>query len=375
MRRALGILLLTLGVVLIPVGWSFAHALTRPGTEPLGVRATEWVRDHGGRPLVAWVENLWYEHHAPKKGGVPSLAALPKTQGTLPPISTPTTLPPIDVPAPVQLLAAPPLPGEGRWVAAGRSGPDGRPVLYTTFMRPDAVHTSLVTGLAWMDPSRVRFELYSGYQQPGGSGWQLTAPLPVPMRGSLVAAFNSGFKLQDSHGGYFAEGRPAPGRPLVNGQASFIITRDGRATVGMWGRDATMGPNIEAVRQNLVLLIDGGHEAPNLDQNSLARWGWTVKNATLVWRSGVGVDAAGHLIYAAGNGLSVKSLADVLRAAGCVRAMELDINSQWVHFFSYTPDPAVPGGAVGTRLIPAMRASTDEYFQSSSRDFFAVFER
>jgi len=283
-----------------------------------------------------------------------------------------TTLPPIDAPARVRLLAFVPLPGEGVWQPTGRLGLDGRPLLYTTFMRPDPVHTSLVTGLAWMDPRRVRFQLYSGYQEPGGSGWPFTAPISPAVRPILVAAFNSGFKLADSRGGYYAGGKIAPGHPLVAGKASFIIYTDGTATVGMWGRDATMGPDIMAVRQNLILLIDGGKEAPNLDQNSLANWGYTVHNTTLVWRSGVGVDARGHLIYAAGNGLSVHSLADVLLAAGCVRAMELDINSEWVNFFSYTSSP---GGTVGTKLIPGMQPPVDRYFEPSDRDFIAAFIR
>jgi hypothetical protein len=153
------------------------------------------------------------------------------------------------------------------------------------------------------------------------------------------------------------------------------VRSDGTATVGMWGRDAVAGPNIVAVRQNLQLLIDGGAEAPNLDVNSQAIWGWTVKNATLVWRSGIGVDARGHLIYAAGKGLSVRSLANVLLAAGCVRAMELDINSQWVAFLSYSTDAAVPGGTVGAKLIPDMSTSVNRYFAPSDRDFFAVFAR
>ncbi|MHB8467330.1 MAG: phosphodiester glycosidase family protein [Acidimicrobiales bacterium] len=260
--------------------------------------------------------------------------------------------------------------------AAGRRPRAARPapLVYTTFVQPSAEYSSLVTGLAWLDPKRVRLELYSGTEQPGGPGWNLTAPFPLSVRPSLIAAFNSGFKLSDSHGGYVAEGRQAPGRSLVNGQAALVIYKDGTATVGAWGRDAQMGPDVEAVRQNLVLLVDNGQEAPDLDRDSLVRWGFTPGNKTFVWRSGVGVDAHGHLIYAAGQ-LTIHALADVLQAAGAVRAMELDINSTWVHFFTYHDAPGAAGGTAGGRLLPQMSASTDEYFRSSSRDFFAAFAR
>src|SRR5258708_7225744 len=144
-------------------------------------------------------------------------------QRAAPAPTPPTTQAPVDVPVPVQLLASPALPGEGQWQPTGRTGADGLPLLYTTFVRPDAIHTSLVTGLAWMDPKRVRLDLYSGYDQPGGKVWGLTAPIPDDVRPALVAAFNSGFKLADSHGGYMAEGRVAPGHPLVTGKAALSV--------------------------------------------------------------------------------------------------------------------------------------------------------
>jgi hypothetical protein len=102
-----------------------------------------------------------------------------------------------------------------------------------------------------------------------------------------------------------------------------------------------------------------------------------VGNAVLVWRSGVGVRSDGALVYAAGNGLSVSSLADVLARAGAVRAMELDINSTWVDFFTYSP-PApgmAPGSLTVTKLLPDMRPPTSDYLTASSRDFIALFQR
>jgi hypothetical protein len=245
--------------------------------------------------------------------------------------------------------------------------------MYTTFMRPDNVHTSLVTGLAWLDSKRLRFELWSGTQQPGGGGWTLEAPIPEPVRSQLIAAFNSGFKLADSRGGYFAEGRLV--KPLVDGKASVVFRADGGVDIGIWGRDFTLTRDIVGVRQNLLLLVDHGRPAPGLDNASEADWGWTVANRVLVWRSGVGVDAQGHVIYAAGNGLSVSSLANVLVAAGAVRAMELDINSTWTHFYTYHDDLTWPGATAPGKLLPDMVGPADRYFHTSSRDFVAVFER
>ena len=358
-------------VVLAPLAWSFGHALTRPGTDPLGIRATEWVKDHGGNGIVLWTERTWYSHHAPKKGGAPPLAAIPKvdTSSTAPPV----TVKPFDVPAAPTVLVQPAIEGEGVWQPGPRSA-GGAPLVYTTFLRPNSEYSSLVTGLAWLDPKRVRFDLYSGSELPGGSDFQLTAPIPTALRPTLVAAFNSGFKLSDSRGGYFAEGHLATGHPLVDGRASLVIKNDGSVDIGQWGRDAKMGPDIRAVRQNLSLLIDGGQEAADLNVDSTTRWGATLGNKTYVWRSGVAVDDQGHLIYAGGM-LTVQALADVLKAAGAVRAMELDINTTWVHFFTFHDDPSAPGATGGGKLIPQMSAGTEEYFNSSSRDFIAAFTR
>ena len=73
-------------------------------------------------------------------------------------------------------------------------------------------------------------------------------------------------------------------------------------------------------------------------------FGATLGNKALVWRSGVGVDANGALIYAGGPALSVLSLGPTLQNAGAVRAMELDINTDWVSAYTYVQraPPATP---------------------------------
>jgi hypothetical protein len=188
-----------------------------------------------------------------------------------------------------------------------------------------------------------------------------------------VAAFNSGFRLQDAAGsGYYDQGRTAA--PIINGYASLVIYRNGRATVGKWGRDVTATPDVVSIRQNLNLIVDEGRPVPGLTDDKFQKWGATLGNKLYVWRSGIGVTADGALVYVGGSGLSIYTLADVLARCGAVRAMELDINTDWVDYYYFNPPSgAAAAPANATKLLPAMVQSTKRYFEPSSRDFIAMF--
>jgi Phosphodiester glycosidase len=364
--------------LLSPSAWSYGTALAAPGNLPLSVKSVEWLRDHHGRWLVNDIENFWYNHHKPKKGGAPKqpFAKLvpptsPSGTGAAQPTQGVQHLP---APTAIAPIVAHPLPGEGQWHPLGQLV-SGVPAMYSAYLRPDPVYTSLVTGVAWMDPTLVKAVLYAGVQEPGGSGWRYQAPIAPADRTNLLAAFNSGFKLSDARGGYFSEGRTI--RALQAGAATLAIRADGTPTVGQWGRDLHMGPDIVSARQNLALIVDNGQPVPDIDRGGLSKWGATLGNKVLVWRSGVGVTANGALVFAGGNDLSAGSLARVLARAGAVRAMELDINSEWVDFFTYGPaGPGQPPANLSvTKLLPDMRASLNRYFSANSRDFIAIFRR
>jgi hypothetical protein len=244
----------------------------------------------------------------------------------------------------------------------------------------------------WMDPKLVRFEVHPGTQEPGGKS-AIPTQVPVADRLDLVAAFNGGFRMQDARGGFYLDG--VTHKPLRDGAASLVVYKDGVATVGMWGRDVEMGPNVLAVRQNLDLVIDNGggfpfpggnpstkdiaapgQPADGLDNNANGAWGDTLGNKVLVWRSAVGVTADGAIVYGYGSGLGARSLADLMLRAGCVRAMELDINPAWTTFNFYKPD--TPGNAAsvkGTKLLPDAEKSGNRYLSTDARDFVAVFAR
>ncbi len=377
-RRVFTVILAVLAVFAIWVGFSLGGALLNPANgSSVGARAAEWFRGHGAASVVNWVENEWYSHHPPPVGGKPPPGAIhqPKV-GTRVIASGPAHLPP---PAPMTPIAKPAIAGEGQWSAVGRRI-DGIPAVYETTLRPDAIHTSEVVGVAWMDTKLLRATLYSGSRIPGGGPYTHTAPIQPGASASLVAAFNAGFLMSDSLGGYYTDGRTEA--PLRNGAASFVIYKNGSATVAQWGRDATLTPNVVSVRQNLDLLVDHGQPVPGLDAADTTKWGVTLGNAVYVWRSAVGVTADGALVYIGGPALNITALANLLVDAGAVRGMELDINTDWVNYTTYNPSTAngAAAPANGTPLLTsgnsAMTIYTDRYFDSWwNRDFITMSAR
>jgi hypothetical protein len=235
-----------------------------------------------------------------------------------------------------------------------------------TSFRPDPNYPQMVAGVAWIDASRAWVQLYPGrYEPPGASG--ATAEVPAQLRNGLVATFNSGFKLEDNSGGFVAFGHAYA--PLQPGQATFIRYRDGSADVRAWHGAPHPGPNVEFARQNLPLIVEGGRLNPDLSDGP--QWGATLGNAVRVWRSGVGVDSHGNIVYAGADEQTATSLAKILQRAGAVRAMELDINSEWVSFNFFSG-----WGASGPhKLLPDMTRDPTRYLTPDDRDFFAVYAR
>jgi hypothetical protein len=188
-----------------------------------------------------------------------------------------------------------------------------------------------------------------------------------------VSAFNAGFLSAQSNGGYYTDGKTLT--PLRAGAASAVIYNDGTMTVADWGRDATLTPNVVAVRQNLDLIVDGGQPVPGLNASDTTQWGNTLGGAIYVYRSGLGVTASGALVYVGGPGLNITDLANLMVRAGVTRGMELDINTDWVNYSYYSPTS--PYGAAtsvnGTMLLPQMTGTAGRYFASYwARDFFTM---
>ncbi len=381
-RRVRRVVVLACLLALLPALVSYATTMLRPSDSSLGIRSVEWLRAHGAAGVVSKIESIYYTLTAPAKGG-PALRSLPRVgiassvksgggvaggaSGVGSASGVAATV--VDRPPRIRPLTRPALPGEGIWRAtqpgASRSDP---PLLVTTFRSDPAEYPRLVAGVAWINTSRDTVSLYAGREEPAVE-LPTRGPMEVPARyrHKLLATFNSGFKLADAHGGWALDGRTYA--PMARGAATFVRYSDGHYDVVAWHGGPRVGPNVVFARQNLPPIVDAGRDNPNL--NDGPEWGATLGNAIQVWRSGIGIDRHGNLIYAAANYQTVHSLADILRHAGAVRAMELDINSYWISFNTY----ATPGAGDPSKLLGETERPADRYLSPDDRDFFAVYLR
>jgi hypothetical protein len=369
-RRAIVALSAATLVVVGYLGISLAFALTNQSYgASYPARAAEWGRQHGMGGFITWVETEYYKLHPATVGGAPGRNAF----GTGPGAASTSASAGLTTPVRVASPAGKWLPGEGIWHVAGRVTPNGVPAIYEAFVRPDAVHTSYVVGVAWMDTTLLKAQLYSGSFIPGGGPFPFTAPISSTNSRSLVAAFNAGFRIQDANGGYYTAGRIIA--PLRQGAASVVIYKNGLMTVGKWGTtNFTMNNQVASVRQNLDLIVNGAKAVAGLSSQNTTKWGKTLGGTFNVWRSGLGETKDGAIIYVGGPSLSISDLANVLVRAGAVTGMELDINTDWVQYsvFSGAPNTAV-SGANGKSLLNLMAETPSRYFASwENRDFFTM---
>ncbi len=216
--------------------------------------------------------------------------------------------------------------------------------------------------VAEFDPNRTRLILHAGTIQPGSPGPWFNGPVVGESeRTHLIAAFNAGFKMVDSRGGWLSEGHTVV--PLAAGAASVVIYADGGVDIGSWGTEVPApGRIVSSVRQNLQLLIDGGQ--PQLQnattENQLEQWwGVAFQAAPLVARSSLGITANGTLVWAAGTDVSIPALSQALLAHGVVRAIELDINAPVVRGFLYPSPGTITGASAnGAPALPLVESQT-----------------
>ena len=363
-------------VALLWLGGSVGSAVMAPTGDSVSAKLAEWARDHGLGAVVTAAETVQYDLNPPAEGGSVSIPSAPKAAAVPAPVQSSGTggspspaMAPI-VPARMTSPAGAPLPGEGAWSPIETVG--GVPALYATYVRPDANHTSYLAGVVSMDPRLVRFSLHPGTADPGPGDWKSPADVPQADRASLLATFNGGFKIKDSQGGFFLNGSTAG--TLQDGAASIVFHQDGHVTVGTWGVDQHMAPDVVGVRQNLKLIVDKGAIPASVDSATQTNWGATIGGGAFVWRSGFGVTRDGRLIFVYGPAMSVRDVADLLQRAGVVTGLQMEINPAWMSFMYYQPT-STPGAPTPVKLLASQERPADRYFTPTSRDFIEVTAR
>lgn len=350
----------------VATSWSVERAITSPVNDPIAAKLAEWGRDHGLGSIVTGLESMQYRFNPPKIGGTPSAIVL-GGKALSPSVSTRGG---VVLQKSLSTIVVPALKNEGKFKSVVAL--HGTSVVQVAYLRPDSLHTSYLSAVVWISGKHSRLSQHPGQSDPGHlSLWSQKPSVSNSASAGLFAAFNGGFKIKDSRGGYYENGHTAG--VLRPGVASLVVYQNGSANIGVWGRDFRMGSDVISVRQNLLLLVDTGRLATNLDAAVKANWGITVGSTTDVWRSGIGITANGDLVYVVGDALSARSLATLLQRAGAVRAMQLDINKTWISFMWFTH--AKSASTLTPHKVLNFQRPANRYFYPTSRDFFAVYFR
>ena len=365
-RRIVALITMFLIVGFISASWSVGRAVTTSVNDPISAKLAEWGRDHWLGSIVTGLESLQYRLNPPKIGGSPNAIALGSRGGAplssiLPGSALQKSIPPMVLPA---------LKNEGKFKSV--VAVNGASVVQVAYLRPDRLHTSYLSAVVWISGKHSRLSQHPGTSDPGRlSLWSQIPRVSRSAVSGLVATFNGGFKIKDSRGGFYENGHTIG--VLRRGAASLVVYKNGTTNIGAWGSEVRMGADVVSVRQNLQLLLQNGKLASNLDAAVRSNWGVTVGPTTDVWRSGIGITANGDLVYVVGDALSAHNLAALLKRAGALRAMQLDINRTWISFMWFSH--ARNARTLTPHKVLNFQRPANRYFYPTSRDFFAVYYR
>jgi hypothetical protein len=159
---------------------------------------------------------------------------------------------------------------------------------------------------------------------------------------------------------------------MIKGLATLVEYTNGKMDIENWSGATTPPSTVLMARQNLHLLVVHSRIDPDVTAlNVETGWGFTLHGDPAVWRTGVGVDRFGNLIYIAAPSQTPETFAALFLRLNCVRAMQLDINPEWPIFITYAAKDA-GGPSLG---FPNSNQVADRFLYPSTKDFFAVYER
>ena len=340
-------------------------------TPAAAVIADEYMRPFLGDKTVIYMEKAYFNSADTAQQAVSRYEApSPPVINDLSPAPSKTSL--ALEPLPVN-PAFPPLAGEGEWRNISLGAFPGREVMATAFVRPDPERNYSIVSIVKIDQKSLAIGSVAGIKEPGG---KLGNPGPgkvpddIVQSDSLVAAFDGGFQYHDGKYGMMAGGKTYV--PLRDGLGAVVGYRDGSIRVLKYFSDLSLGDDVAFIRENGPMLIENGAITTHR-VDSIEIWGAMAGDSIYTWRSGIGVDADGEALFAAGNGLSPQTLGEALKEAGAVNAVQLDINPFWVRFNIFNP---LGGGKYDSfPLAKGMADGQISYLTGYSKDFFYVYKR
>jgi len=270
--------------------------------------------------------------------------------------TTTTTLPPVTMPTAACPRSACVWTPVDTW--------DHRTPVYITSVHPVATPT-VTANVGWFRTSEIDLGLYPGYEGPGATALP-RGPEEVPLAGrpSLLATFNSGFYESDAAAGFYTNHTSY--FPMVTGAATLVRYTNGRLAIEAWP-GGPIPASVVMARQNLQLLVNHGRPTPTATNNAL--WGLTLHGVAAVWRSAIGLDANGNLLYVAAPYQTSATLAALMVQLHVVSAMQLDINPEWPILVTY----GGPGAAHPSLDVANPNQIPGRFLYTSTKDFFAVY--
>jgi hypothetical protein len=395
-RYVLAPILSLVGILVLLFGVSVGTTFAESDGEPPQVVAATWMRDNHLGWVVARAEDVYFTYiDVAEVGGDPEISAqFPSAESDEQDIDTVTMPAPapdpgssaievkdlprahLNPPGNITSPVTDPEPGEGEWQPVA-SKVDKIPAIYVTRVRADDKYTMYYATAMWIDTTLTRTMFIPGYREPGGPN-PFNGALPESQWEYVLANFNGGFRINDTRGGYFYDGEMV--KPLVDGRASAVVTRDGTMQIGKWPRDfknlrddnGDPTPEVMVVRQNLDLIIDKGVSEVSSENDNLV-WGATTDKTSMTWRAAIGERPDGSLVYVIGEYLSATGLANTLVGAGVEQAMVLDMNLWWAAAFYFNHKKS--GKIKCHKLEPAIQGDCERFLNDYKRDSFQVLSR
>lgn len=257
--------------------------------------------------------------------------------------------------------------GEGVWEKFFISPSTFKPLYQKTFIRTDLKRGYSRVYLYKFDLDRLKLEHIPGKEDTEFDF--CNGEMSDEQRRKVRWIFSGGF--QYIHGYYGMKYKNRVVLPPREKASTLLFYKDGSYKISEWKEEFASDPDIFAYRQNEFPLIIDGKITPMINK----MWGLTPKDVDPIYtvRSGLGFNNNNEMIFAFGDNLSAKSLAEAMVRAGVVNGMHLDMNYYNVHLVNVA---RTNKGRLKTfNEHESLSYYKNIYSRTSDRDYFILTDK